>query len=108
MSKNLRLRDTVYAYKVFVEDGDKVSVQLFQGTLAIISYRGENRYLYNIKTASGDLIGFTENSHIYKSKKNLLRALKEDVEKRTQELQLKGVRLQEAFFDGIEKAKELL
>ena len=108
MSKDFHLSDTVYAYKVFVEDGDKVSVQIFQGTLASISYRGENRYLYNIKTASGDLITFTEKSHMYKSKKNLLRALKEDVEKRTLALHLKVVRLQEAFFDGIEKAKELL
>ena len=102
------LNDTIYAYKVFVEDGNKVSVQIFQGTLAIIPYRGAKHYLYYIKTASGDLIGFTEKAHIYKSKKNLLRALKEDVDKRTQELQLKVVRLQEAFFDGIEKAKELL
>ena len=40
MSKEIQLNDTVYAYKVFVEDDDKVHVQIYQGTLASISYRG--------------------------------------------------------------------
>ena len=108
MSKEIQLNDRIYAFKVFVEDDDKVHVQIFQGTLKGISYHGNGRYVYTMETNAGELITFTEKSHMYKSKKNLLRALKEDVEKRTLALQLKVVRLQEAFFENIEKAKELL
>ena len=108
MSKDFHLSDRIYAYKVVVEDADKVHVQIFQGTLKAIGYEGSAIYVYAVKTNSGDIVRFTEKSHMFKLKKNLLRALKKDLKKRTLELYLKAVRLQEAFFDGMEKAKELL
>lgn len=108
MAKDFNLNDKLYAYKVLVEDDYKVHVQIFQGSLKGISYHGDGRYVYTVETNSGELITFTEKSHMYKSKKNLMRALYEDLNKRTRALHLKTVLLQEAFYKATDEAKELL
>ena len=108
MSRDINLNDRIYAYKVFIEDDYKVHVQIFQGLLKVISYHGNGRYVYTMETNAGELITFTEKSHMYKSKKNLMRALYEDLNKRTRELHLKIVLLQEAFYKATDEARGLL